>query len=232
MLSPDEIRSNFEKVTVRIAAACERAGRSVAHVTLVAVTKTFPAEAVGAAIAAGATNIGENRVQEARDKKPLVSGRAKWHLIGHLQSNKAKDAVRLFEVIETIDSVDLAQKVGAAAAKLQKRQEIMLEVNIGREPQKNGADPDDVPSLVKEIGAMPEVHLRGLMGIPPHGEPEETRRWFRALRELHDRAGLEQLSMGMTEDFEVAIEESRFWRRSSAFSSSFSTSSTGSSWRG
>ncbi len=207
MLSPEEIRSNFEMVTARIAAACERAGRSVAEVTLVAVTKTFPAEAVEAAIAAGATNVGENRVQEGRDKKPLVKGRAKWHLIGHLQSNKAKDAVGVFDVIETIDSADLAQKVAVAAAKLQKRQEILLEVNIGREPQKNGADPEDVPSLVKEIGAMPELHLLGLMAIPPHGEPEETRRWFRALRELRDRVGLQQLSMGMTEDFEGAIEE-------------------------
>jgi PLP dependent protein len=207
MLSRDEIRSNFEKVAARVAAACKRSGRNAADITLVAVTKTLPAEAVEAVIAAGATDVGENRVQEGRDKKPAVAGRARWHLIGHLQSNKAKDAVRLFEVIETIDSVDLAQRVAAAAEKQGKRQEVLLEVNIGREPQKNGAEPDDVPSLVKEIAAIPALHLRGLMAIPPHGEPEATRPWFRALRQLRDRVGLEQLSMGMTEDFEVAIEE-------------------------
>lgn len=207
MLSADEIRSNFEQVSARVAAACARSGRRVDEVTLVAVTKTFPAEAVQAVIDAGATNVGENRVQEGRDKKPAVSGNARWHLIGHLQSNKAKDAVRLFDVIQTIDSVDLAQKVAAAAAKQGKRQEVMIEVNIGREPQKDGADPDDVPALVEALGAIGDLHLIGLMAIPPHGDAEATRPWFRALRELRDRVGLVHLSMGMTEDFETAIEE-------------------------
>jgi pyridoxal phosphate enzyme (YggS family) len=207
MLSPEEIKANFEKVMRRVAAACARAGRNAADVTLVAVTKTFGAEAATAAIAAGATDIGENRVQETRDKKPAVVGTARWHLIGHLQTNKAKDAVRLFDVIETVDTVELAQKIASAAAREGKRQQILIEVNIGREAQKAGADPDAVPALAREIAAIEGLFLRGLMAIPPHGTPEETRPWFRELRKLRDATGLPELSMGMTEDFEVAIEE-------------------------
>ncbi len=207
MLSREQISANFEVVKKRIANACQRTGRDPSAVTLVAVTKTFGAEAATAAIAAGATNIGENRVQEARDKKPSVDGTARWHLIGHLQTNKAKDAVRLFDVIETIDSVDLARKVANAAVREGKRPEVLLEVNIGREEQKNGADPDSVVGLVKEIASIEGISLRGLMAIPPHGTPEETRPWFRELRKLRDATGLPELSMGMTEDFEVAIEE-------------------------
>ncbi len=207
MLSREQISANFEAVKKRIAAACARAGRNAAEVTVVAVTKTFGAEAVTAGIAAGATNIGENRVQEARDKKPAVVGSARWHLIGHLQTNKARDAVRLFDVIETIDSLELAQKVANAAAREGKRQEVLLEVNLGREAQKTGADPDEVVSLAKQIAGIDALSLRGLMAIPPHGTPEETRPWFRELRKLRDAAGLPELSMGMTEDFEVAIEE-------------------------
>ncbi len=207
MLSREQISANFEAVKKRIADACQRTGRDPSAVTLVAVTKTFGAEAATAAIAAGATNIGENRVQEARDKKPSVDGTARWHLIGHLQSNKAKDAVRLFDVIETIDSVDLARKVANAAVREGKRPEVLLEVNIGREEQKSGADPDSVAGLVKEIAPIEGISLRGLMAIPPHGTPEETRPWFRELRKLRDATGLPELSMGMTEDFEVAIEE-------------------------
>jgi pyridoxal phosphate enzyme (YggS family) len=207
MLSADEIRANYAAVLARIDAACLRAGRDSADVTLVTVTKTFPAAAVEAAIAAGATDVGENRVQEARDKKPLVSGSARWHLIGHLQTNKARDAVRLFDVVQSVDSLDLAQKLAKAAEKEQKRQQVLLEVNIGMEPQKSGVHPDQVQTLVSEIRSIDALGLRGLMAIPPHGEPEETRRWFRALRELRDQSGLEQLSMGMTDDFEVAVEE-------------------------
>jgi pyridoxal phosphate enzyme (YggS family) len=207
MLSADEIRANYAAVLARIDAACRRAGRDSADVTLVTVTKTFPAAAVEAAIAAGATDVGENRVQEGRDKKPLVSGSARWHLIGHLQTNKAREAVRLFDVIHSVDSLDLAQKLARAAEKEQKRQQVLLEVNIGMEPQKSGVHPDQVQALVSEIRSIEALGLRGLMAIPPQGEPEETRRWFRALRQLRDQAGLEQLSMGMTDDFEVAIEE-------------------------
>jgi PLP dependent protein len=190
------IADNLAAVEKRIVAACKRAGRSRDEVTLVAVSKTFPAERVTEAIAAGVTHVGENRVQEARDKKPLVQGSARWHLIGHLQSNKAKDAVRIFDVIETVDSVDLAQKVAA--------RDLLLEVNIGGEAQKSGVAAADVEKVVKQIRAIDGVRLIGLMAIPPVGD---SRPYFRRLRELRDRVGLEHLSMGMSEDFEAAIEE-------------------------
>lgn len=191
-----------------MAAACERAGRDRASVKLVAVTKTFPATDVDHAIAAGIADVGENKVQEARDKKPSVAGNARWHLIGHLQSNKAKDAVKLFDVIQTVDSFELAEKLARAAENAGKRQDVLLQVNIGREPQKSGADPDDVRDLVDRIGALASLRVTGLMAIPPAAETaEEVRPWFRALRALRDDLGLQELSMGMTDDFEVAIEE-------------------------
>lgn len=205
MLTSDEIRANLAVVNARIEAACAKGGRRREEVTLVAVSKTFPAEAVTNAIAAGATHVGENKVQEARDKKPLVSGTARWHLIGHLQSNKAKDAVRLFDVIETVDSVELAEKIAKAALAAGKRQEILLQVNVGREEQKSGADPKDLPALAREVAAIDGISLRGLMAIPPFDE--DPRPHFRTLRELKERIGVAELSMGMSEDFEIAIEE-------------------------
>ena len=198
------IRNDLLAVERRIADACARAGRRRDEVTLVGVSKTKPAAMIDEAIAAGVTEVGENRVQEARDKKPVVRGSARWHLIGHLQSNKAKDAVRLFDVIQTIDSVELAEKVARAAASAGKVQEVLIEVNIGNEPQKSGAAPADVERLARSVGSIDALRLRGLMAIPP---AEDARRWFRELRALRDAAGLPELSMGMTEDFETAIEE-------------------------
>jgi PLP dependent protein len=198
------IRDNLAAVEARIASACTRAGRQRSDVRLVAVSKTFPAAMVEEAIAAGATDIGENRVQEARDKKPLVSGAARWHLIGHLQSNKAKDAVRLFDVIQTVDSASLAEKLSKAAST---PVEVLIEVNIGNEPQKNGAVPADVASLAQQIAKLPNLSVRGLMTIPPVGTPDDARRYFRELRAMRDTLGLQELSMGMSHDFETAIEE-------------------------
>ena len=207
MARADEIRASLAEVETRVAAACQRSGRPRSSVTLVAVTKTFPAGDVDAAIAAGAADVGENRVQEARDKKPLVSAGARWHLIGHLQSNKAKDAVRLFDVIHSVDSLGLAEKIARAAESSGKVQDVLIEVNIGREVQKAGVDPDAVPALARECSSLPGLRLRGLMAIPPVGTAEETRTFFRQLRSLRDEARLVDLSMGMTDDFEVAIEE-------------------------
>lgn len=207
MSRADDIRAGVAAVESRIVAACARAGRPRESLKLVAVSKTFPAADVDHVIAAGVADVGENKVQEARDKKPSVAGRAHWHLIGHLQSNKAKDAVRLFDVIQTVDSIELAEKIAKAAESAGKQQEVLLQVNIGRESQKSGAEPEDVAGLVTRIGALPALRLSGLMAIPPAAEPDEVRRHFRALRAMRDDLGLTELSMGMTDDFEIAIEE-------------------------
>jgi len=203
MLDLDAIRLNVATVEAKIAAACARAGRAREGVTLVAVTKTFPAIAVDHAVAAGLTDVGENRVQEARDKQPETTAKARWHLIGHLQSNKAKEAVRLFDVIQTIDSLDLAEKIAKVGG--DKRPQVLLQVNIGRESQKSGIEIEDVPAMAKQVGEL--LDLRGLMAIPPHDEPEKTRAYFRELRNMRDDLGLPELSMGMSEDYETAIEE-------------------------
>ncbi|MFL6244673.1 MAG: YggS family pyridoxal phosphate-dependent enzyme [Thermoanaerobaculia bacterium] len=205
MSRADDIRAGVAAVEARIAAACARAGRARESVKLVAVSKTFPAADVDHVIAAGIADVGENKVQEARDKKPSVAGTARWHLIGHLQSNKAKDAVRLFDVIQTIDSIELAEKIARAAESAGKQQEVLLQVNIGREPQKSGVEPEDVAGLVTRIAALPSLCLSGLMTIPPVSD--DSRPYFRALRTMRDDLGLTELSMGMTDDFEVAIEE-------------------------
>lgn len=207
MSRADDIRAGVAAVESRVAAACVRAGRARNTVTLVAVSKTFPAADVDHVVAAGIANVGENKVQEARDKKPSVAGSARWHLIGHLQSNKAKDAVRLFDVIQTVDSIELAEKIARAADSAGKQQEVLLQVNIGREPQKSGAEPEAVAELVRRIGSLPSLRLSGLMAIPPAGDAEEVRPHFRALRAMRDDLGVSELSMGMTDDFEVAIEE-------------------------
>lgn len=207
MSRADEIRGSLAAVESRIAAACARAGRRREDVLLIAVTKTFPATDVDLAIEAGVAAVGENRVQEARDKKSDVEASARWHLIGHLQSNKAKDAVRLFDVIQTIDSFELAEKVGRAAESAGTRQEVLLQVNIGREAQKSGADPEDVADLARRVADIGSLQVSGVMAIPPMASGEDVRPYFRALRALRDDLGLKELSMGMTDDFEIAIEE-------------------------
>ena len=201
------IAENIALVESRVAAACTRAGRMRHEVTLIAVSKTFPPQAVSEAIAAGIREVGENRVQEARDKRPLVSGDARWHLIGHLQSNKSKDAVRLFDMIQTVDTLSLAAKIASAAQSAGKTLEVLLEVNIGREPQKHGAAPEEVEGIVESLRALEGIHVRGLMSIPPVGAPEQTRAHFTELRKMRLALGLEHLSMGMSSDFEEAIEE-------------------------
>ncbi len=206
-MSAEDIRTNYTAVEKRVADACRRSGRKASEVTIVAVTKMFPPEAVTAAIAAGAHEIGENRVQEGRDKRPLVQGAARWHLIGHLQSNKAREAVRTFDVIQTIDSVSLAEKVAKAALGDGKGMEVLLEINIGRETQKTGADPSELDALARGVRAIDGLKLTGIMAIPPVSDEPATRAYFRELRSMRDSLGLQHVSMGMTDDFEMAIEE-------------------------
>jgi pyridoxal phosphate enzyme (YggS family) len=201
------IRENVVSVEERIARASARAGRTRGEVTLVAVSKTFPASFIDEAIDAGLTEVGENRVQEAREKQPLVRGAVRWHLIGHLQTNKARDAVKLFDVIQAVDSLQLAEKLARAAEAHGKRQDVMLQVNIGDEPQKNGIERHEVEGVARRAFALASLRVIGLMAIPPIGTPDASRPYFRELRSMRDALGLEHLSMGMSEDFEAAIEE-------------------------
>ena len=200
------------EIEARIAAACARSARSRDEITLVAVTKTHGADVVEAALAAGIADIGENRVQEAREKIASVGRRARWHLIGHLQSNKAAEAARLFDVVQSVDSASLAAKLGKAAANEGRTLDVLIQVNVGSEEQKSGIDPREVGSLARAIEAVPALRLRGLMAVPPFLPPEEVRPYFRELRALRDEvlawsANCRELSMGMSDDFEVAIEE-------------------------
>ena len=192
----------------RIASACQRAGRDPASVTLVAVSKGQPVEAIRAAYAAGLRHFGENRIQEAVPKIEAAKDagvEAAWHLVGHLQSNKAKTAASAFDVIHSVDSPKLLARLdGAAPAP----RDVLLQVNVAAEPQKQGAAPGEVETLVEAAREAANLRLRGLMTIAPiAADPEDVRPVFRDLRELAERFALTELSMGMTDDFEVAIEE-------------------------
>lgn len=207
-----EIRERVQAIERRITAACDRAGRAWQEVALIAVSKTFPAEAVDAAIEAGIREVGENRVQEAREKIPAVLRPARWHLIGHLQSNKAKDAVALFDVVQTLDSAPLADRLARLAAEASKPLEVLIQVNVGGEEQKSGVEPDAVERLASHVSRLPELRLTGVMTVPPFLEPEEVRPYFQRLRGIRDTLrerydSCRELSMGMSDDFEVAIEE-------------------------
>ncbi|MCG3150408.1 MAG: Pyridoxal phosphate homeostasis protein [Verrucomicrobiae bacterium] len=175
------------------------------HVLLVGVTKTVPPEIVDQALAAGLTTFGENKIQEAKAKIPAVSSRARWHFIGHLQSNKARDAVALFDLIHSVDSVKLAGELNKHAAAAGKTQRILLEVNIAGEASKFGLKPEDVPAALDAINQLPRLQVEGLMTVAPL--TGDARPHFRRLRELRDQLGLRELSMGMSHDFPVAIEE-------------------------
>jgi len=202
-------------VRERIRAAATAAGRDPKTVTLVAVSKTHPAEVVDTAVAAGATDLGENRVQEAEAKKTGVRD-ARWHLIGPLQRNKARAALEVFDVIHTVDRPEIADRLQFLLEKHwpERRVEVLLEINIGDEPQKAGVGPAEARHLLDSVRAHPQLAVRGLMVIPPFtAEPDESRASFRSLRELRDRLQddtghpLPELSMGMSHDFEIAISE-------------------------
>jgi len=210
------IAANLESVRERMARAANRAGRSAAEIALIAVSKTFSAKAIRAAYECGVRDFGENRVQEWETKSSQLgnlSG-ATWHLIGHLQSNKAKKAARLFHRVDSVDSVELARKLDAAAREEGKRLGVLIEVKLGAEESKSGASPQELPALAAGILELTNLELRGLMTVPPYFEDvEHVRPHFRQFRELRGdlqrRTGqaLPVLSMGMSHDFEVAIEE-------------------------
>ena len=215
------VAENVARVRERIAAACARSGRDPAAVRILAVSKTQPAAAVDEALAAGVDAVGENRVQEAAAKRPLVVRPAAWHLVGPLQRNKARSALDLFDLIETVDRVELADRLEALLAEGGRELPVFLEVNVGGETQKSGVAPDSLPALAGHVARRcPHLRLRGLMTVPPYDpDPERSRPIFAALRcqgeTVAAACGLPplELSMGMSEDFAVAVEEGATWVR-------------------
>jgi len=197
-----------------MAAACGRAGREESSVTLLAVSKTHPPETIRAAVDAGQIFFGENKVQEAKAKIPLCPGKARWQFIGHLQSNKVRDAVELFELIQGVDSLAIAREISKRAEQAAKTMPILLEVNVAGEASKFGYKPEQLLAELNELNALPRIEIHGLMAIPPYSPvAEKARPYFQRLRELKTQAEtvlgapLPQLSMGMSGDFEIAIEE-------------------------
>ncbi|MBU4200873.1 MAG: YggS family pyridoxal phosphate-dependent enzyme [Verrucomicrobia bacterium] len=210
----------LSRIRERMAKACERAGRNPAMVNLLPVSKTHGPELVCEAAACGLTVFGENKVQEAKQKIPLCPSHLIWHLVGHLQTNKVKDAVRLFAVIHSVDSLKLLTAIDAAGELTGRVMPVFLEVNVAGESSKFGLAPADGPSVLNAANALKRVDVAGLMTIPPIAEePEHARPFFKQLRELRDQwrqetgFALNELSMGMSHDFEVAIEEGATWIR-------------------
>lgn len=210
------IGANLERVRERIARAAQRAGRRADDITIVAVSKTFSPEVIRAAYEVALRHFGENRVQEFEAKHERLPdlGDVVWHFIGHLQSNKAHRAARLFDRIDCVDSLSLAHKLEAAADTEHKRLPVLIEVRLSHEATKSGVHEKDLPQLAAGVSRSPHLELQGLMTIPPFSDdPEQARPYFRKLRELRDGLrrqiglALAVLSMGMSHDFEVAIEE-------------------------
>ncbi len=204
---------NYQQIREKVAAAATKAGRAPEEVHLLVVSKTWPAERLEPLIAVGHLAYGENRVQEAVEKAPLLPQGLEWHLIGHLQKNKARKALSVFQVFHSIDSKAIAQQIDRIAKEEHLYPRVYLQVNLGTEPQKHGFTPDDLRESMGDILTLPRLEILGLMAIPPMGSPEETRPYFRQLREFRDELQeaydhpLPGLSMGMTSDFDVAIEE-------------------------
>jgi len=210
------LKQRLENTRDRIRKSAESCGRDPNSIRLVVVSKTIPTDIVKEAIVAGTTILGESYVQEARDKfKALVQFPVSWHFIGHLQTNKAKYAVRLFDLIHSVDSLKLAHELNRQAAKVDKIQQILVQVNISAEGTKSGISAGEAPRLISEISQMKNIAVQGLMTMPPYFyQPEKVRPFFAGLRKLRDQIAeaqphlsLPELSMGMTGDFEVAVKE-------------------------
>jgi len=215
------IEENISQIRKRISLVCERTKRDPESVTIIAVSKTRPAKDILLAKEGGITDIGENRVHEAQGKYNEINALRldmplRWHLVGHLQTNKVKYAVKIFDLIHSVDSLHLAKGIDKEAKKINKIQDILVEVKTSPEMTKSGIYPEEVPQFIRSIGEYKNIAVLGLMTIAPLvAGPEETRRYFRILKELNDKINtlhitpntLHILSMGMTDDFEVAIEE-------------------------
>src|SRR5262245_3891099 len=210
-----DVRASLAAVRERMTRAAERAGRRAEDVLLVAVSKTMPVERIRAAVEAGVPALRENRVQEAAGKVAALGHPVPWHLIGHLQTNKVRDALACFDLIESVDRLAVAEALSARAARDGRRVAALVQVNVGEEAQKGGFRPTDLPGALEVLVGLPGLELRGLMAIPPVPRaPEDSRPYYRELRKLLEAArgqgvgpGFRELSMGMSGDFEVAIEE-------------------------
>ena len=211
------MQKRLEKIQQRISQAAEACGRHPDDVRLVAVSKTMPKEMLAQAVEAGVDTLGENYVQEAREKfNQLYTLPVAWHFIGHLQSNKAKYVVKIFDLIHSVDSLKLAREINKQAKKIDKIQEILVQVNISQEDSKSGTHVESTVDTIRDISSLENVAVKGLMTMPPFfNAPEKVQPFFKALRELRDKVDAEnipnvsmhELSMGMTGDFEVAIQE-------------------------
>ena len=211
------MKDRLQQIHQRIDQAATRCKRSAESIRLIAVSKTMPADLVKEAIAAGVSDLGENYIQEARDKvNALATSEVSWHFIGHLQSNKPKYAIRLFDLIHSVDSFKLAQELNKYAQKIDKVQAVLVQVNVAKEESKSGVYVEETIELMKQLSCLENISVKGLMTMPPYfNAPDKVRPFFAALRELRDRIrnerianiGMDELSMGMTGDFEAAIEE-------------------------
>ena len=219
----EELRTILEGVRAKVSAACARVGRDPAEVEIVAVTKTHGPEVVREAWENGLAIIGENKVQETAWKQPLAVAGPEWHLIGHLQRNKVRPALALFDCFHSVDSIALLDRIETVAAEMGKRPRVLLEVNVSGERSKDGMNPADVPAAIEHaLSACPSLTLEGFMTMAPffpHEKIEETRPFFRELRELRDAmeeefgARFPRLSMGMSGDYPIAVEEGATWIR-------------------
>ena len=203
-----DVAGNLARVRERLSRAAERAGRALEEILLVGVSKAIDVERIRSAVAAGLPALGENRVQEAKEKIGLIGRPVPWHFVGHLQTNKAREAVLLFDLIQSVDRLDLARELHRRAEAVGKVAPVLVQVNLAGEATKGGFSAGELKGMLEALARHSGISVRGLMTIPPPVEPPDVARgWFRRLRELRDEAGLEHLSMGMSSDFEVAVEE-------------------------
>ncbi len=212
---PGELKEKIETVRERIAQAAARAGRNAQEVTLIAVSKTKPVQAMNEALTCGITDFGENRVQELLEKLPNLQGSPHIHLIGHLQTNKVKSVIGKTDLIHSVDSLKIAKEISKQSQAADIQTDVLLQVNIGMDPNKFGFKKEELPQVLESIATLPAIQVRGLMTVPPiETDFEKTRAHFRSLYkvfidipQIYDNIKMEYLSMGMSGDFEIAVEE-------------------------